>query len=159
MPAKGHGEFCCPSSRTSVLQGEVAHNRGRPCLLSRPPRPVPRVFVRISVIPESLVGRNRCKTSIVRLTTNPRMTAFMIPGTLGKEVQCNGDLIRTDLWALIFRPALVMSKDLPSWKRTVEDCEAQQPARPATFAPQSECTCKSMLRDSESWPLLNQSAI
>ena len=35
------------------------------------PSAVPRVFVTGSVIPESLVGRNACRTSIVRLTINP----------------------------------------------------------------------------------------
>ena len=36
------------------------------------PRAVPDVFVMRSVMPESRVGRNACKTSIVRLTANPR---------------------------------------------------------------------------------------
>src|SRR5438309_8862811 len=35
------------------------------------PRAVPNVFVIRSVVPESRVGRNACKTSIVRLTKNP----------------------------------------------------------------------------------------
>jgi hypothetical protein len=35
------------------------------------PRAVPNVFVIRSVVPESRVGRNACKTSMARLTKNP----------------------------------------------------------------------------------------
>ena len=45
------------------------------CLMPQPnritPRAVPNVLVNGSVIPESRVGRNACKTSTVRLTKNP----------------------------------------------------------------------------------------
>jgi hypothetical protein len=38
----------------------------------RAPIPVPSVFVMMSVIPESRVGRNACNTSIVKLTNRPK---------------------------------------------------------------------------------------
>src|SRR5207237_8505093 len=50
---------------------------------SNAPSAVPRVFVKISVVPESRIGMYHCRTSIVRLKKVPRTTVATTVFRLG----------------------------------------------------------------------------
>ena len=72
-PAEGSGELAVDHRIAAKGRLTILLRRGACQRYSSTPRPVPSVFVMISVMPESRVGRYACRTSIVRLTAAPRV--------------------------------------------------------------------------------------